>query len=273
MLFRSETTPPAVPTVSPTIEPSAEPSGSPGVVPTVKPSVSPDAEPTIKPSVSPGTSGQPPESPLPEEEDDEDSDQDSDSDKEDDSDAAGIVKKSGPLLARVSSAGTSQVIRWNSISSADGYYIYGAKGNGKVKLLRTVGKKVLRWKRKGLKKGTQYKYYIAAYRNMQGKRTKILKSLTVSSVTKGGKYGNPVKVQMKKSSVSLRLRKKTRLNAKVTGKRIKKAGKKLRYISAGPSTASVSKKGVVTGIRPGTCYVYCIAENGIYKKVRIKVKR
>lgn len=268
-----ETTPPAVPTVSPTIEPSAEPSGSPGVVPTVKPSVSPDAEPTIKPSVSPGTSGQPPESPLPEEEDDEDSDQDSDSDKEDDSDAAGIVKKSGPLLARVSSAGTSQVIRWNSISSADGYYIYGAKGNGKVKLLRTVGKKVLRWKRKGLKKGTQYKYYIAAYRNMQGKRTKIVKSLTVSSVTKGGKYGNPVKVQMKKSSVSLRLRKKTRLNAKVTGKRIKKAGKKLRYISAGPSTASVSKKGVVTGIRPGTCYVYCIAENGIYKKVRIKVKR
>lgn len=266
-----ETTPPVVPTVIPseipTPEPSvlpsqnptAEPSASPGELPTEKPSVTPEGKPSTEPSASPGTSGQPPESPLP--------------DEEDDPDIVGTVKKSGPLLARVSSTGTSQVIRWNSIPSADGYYIYGAKGNGKLKLLRTVGKKVLRWKRKGLKKGTPYRYYAAAYRNMQGKQIKIVKSLTVCSVTKGGKYGNPAKVQLIKSSVSLRARKKLRLNAIVTGKRIKKASKRLRYISAGPGIVTVSKKGVITGVRPGTSYVYCIAENGIYKKLKVRVKR
>ncbi|MBD5544310.1 MAG: hypothetical protein HDR01_08765 [Lachnospiraceae bacterium] len=179
--------------------------------------------------------------------------------------------KTGLILARVSSATTSQTIRWKSVSGADGYYIYGAKSTAKYKRLKTVGKSTRKWKRTGLKKGTQYKYRVAAYKIIEGKRVIITKSLPVYSTTKGGKYGNPVKVRVKKSSVSVKCQKKVKLKVEVTGNRLNKAGKKIRYISTDPSIAKVSKKGVITGVSPGTCYIYCVARNGSFKRVRVKV--
>lgn len=59
---------------------------------------------------------------------------------------------------------------------------------------------------------------------------------------------------------------------KVTGKKVSKAGKKARYASSNPSIAKVSKEGVVTGKNRGSCTVYCIAQNGLYKKVKVQVK-
>lgn len=35
--------------------------------------------------------------------------------------------------------------------------------------------------------------------------------------------------------------------------------------------AYVSKKGQVTGKNKGTCYIYVYTENGIYKKVKVRV--
>ena len=67
--------------------------------------------------------------------------------------------------------------------------------------------------------------------------------------------------------------KKARLRVKVTGRKIKKAGKKIRYVSLDPSVAKVSKKGVITGRKRGTCTIYCIARNGLSKKVKVKVKK
>jgi Bacterial Ig-like domain (group 2). len=61
-------------------------------------------------------------------------------------------------------------------------------------------------------------------------------------MTKGGKYGNPLKIRVKRSLVSVKKDKKVRLRVKVTGRKMKKAGKKIRYISLDPSVAKVSKK-------------------------------
>ncbi|MCI8326228.1 MAG: hypothetical protein HFI37_00460, partial [Lachnospiraceae bacterium] len=147
------------------------------------------------------------------------------------------------LLCKVSSAKTSHTIRWNSVKSADGYEIYGAKSNGKYKRLRTVGKKSTKWTHKKLKKGKQYKYYVRAYKKVGKKRVILAKSLSVYSTTNGGKYGNPSKITVKKTRVSVKSGKKVQLRVKVTGKKINKTGKKVRYVSSNPSVAKVSTKG------------------------------
>ena len=123
-----------------------------------------------------------------------------------------------------------------------------------------------------MKKGTGYKYRVAAYKIIKGKQVIIANSQPLYSTTKGGKYGNPEKLRVKKASVSVKSRKKVKLEVNVTGKKLNKAGKKLRYISADPSIAKVSKTGVVTGVKRGTCYIYCVARNGLFKKIRVRVR-
>ena len=176
------------------------------------------------------------------------------------------------LLCRVSAAKTSQTIRWNPVKSADGYEIYGAKNNGKYKRLGTAGKDAGKWKHKKLKKGTQYRYYVTAYKNINGRQVTVSKSLPVYSITKGGKYGNPSKISAKRSSVSVKTKKKVSLRVKVSGKKLKKSSKKVRYVSSDPSVAKVSSKGVITGKKRGTCTVYSISQNGLTKKIKVKVK-
>lgn len=251
---------------------SPEPSEKPNVTPeaTEKPEVKPSATPSDKPSVQPPadlptatpgnlqTAAPGTDSVLP--------------DGDDDNVLEEGALKSELLIAKVSTSKTSQIIRWNSVKSADGYFIYGAKANGKYKCLRTVSKKVLRWKRTGLKKGTPYRYYVKAYKLIDGMRVSLSKSLPAYSTTKGGKYGNPVKLRTKRSLVSVKSGKKIKLNVKAAGKKMNKASKKVRYISANPSIAKVSKKGIVTGGRRGTCYVYCVAWNGLSKKIKVRVK-
>lgn len=286
-------TPTATPTVTPIATPGAEPSATPNVTPeaTGKPEVTPSATPEVTPGVSaaPGKSPEPSATPSdkPSVQPPADlptftpgnmqtsapADTDPDlSDEDEDSISSGGALKSELLIAKVSTTKTSQIIRWNSVKSADGYFIYGAKANGKYKCLRTVSKKVLRWKRTGLKKGTSYRYYVEAYKLIDGKRVSLSKSLPAYSTTKGGKYGNPVKLRTKRSLVSVKSGKKIKLNVKAAGKKMNKASKKVRYISANPSIAKVSKKGIVTGGRRGTCYVYCVAWNGLSKKIKVRVK-
>lgn len=276
------------PTATPVVTPEAsaapgkspEPSEKPNVTPeaTEKPEVKPSATPSDKPSVqtpadlptaTPGnmqTSAPADTDPGMPDKDDLVPDGDDDSILEE-----GALK-SELLIAKVSASNKSQIIRWNSVKSADGYFIYGAKANGKYKCLRTVSKKVLRWKRTGLKKGTPYRYYVKAYKLIDGKRVSLSKSLPAYSTTKGGKYGNPVKLRTKRSLVSVKSGKKIKLNVKAAGKKMNKASKKVRYLSTNPSIAKVSKKGIVTGGRRGTCYVYCVAWNGLSKKIKVRVK-
>ncbi len=295
-----EVKPTAVPTMTPTATPEVKPTATPVVTPEAsaapgkspepseKPNVTPEAteKPEVKPSATPSDkpSVQPPadlptatpgnmQTSAPADTDPGMPDKDDlVPDGDDDSILEEGALKSELLIAKVSASNKSQIIRWNSVKSADGYFIYGAKANGKYKCLRTVSKKVLRWKRTGLKKGTQYRYYVMAYKIIDGKRVSLTKSLPAYSMTKGGKYGNPVKLQTKRSLVSVKSGKKMKLKVKAAGKKMNKASKKVRYISANPSIAKVSKKGTVTGGRRGTCYIYCVAWNGLSKKIKVRVK-
>lgn len=176
------------------------------------------------------------------------------------------------LICKVTAAKTSQTIRWNAVSSADGYDIYGAKSNGKYERIQTVSKKSVKWTHKKLKKGKSYKYYVQAYKEIGGKRVVIAKSLDVYSTTKGGKYGNASKVSAKKTRISVKSGKKVGLSVKASGKKLNKTAKKIRYVSSNPAVAKVSSKGVITGKKRGSSTVYCIAGNGVYKKVKVTIK-
>lgn len=267
-------TPSAAPSGLPTTVPTAIATQMPTAIPTITPTQSPSAQPSALPTVDPVDSpiGMPTVSPTPAPQEGADSSL-PDADGSQDGDLSDIkTLKPGRFFASVSSSRTSQTIRWNPVDSADGYYIYGSRSNAGFKLLRKVGKKTYSWKHKRLKKGTQYKYYVAAYKIIGGKRVIVYKSLSVYSVTKGGKYSNPVKIRINKSTISVNTKKTFRLKAKVIGKKLKKDSRGLRYISASPSIAKVSKKGVITGVRRGSCYVYCIARNGLLKRARVKVK-
>ena len=72
---------------------------------------------------------------------------------------------------------------------------------------------------------------------------------------KGGKVGNYKSVTVKSSVV-----KKARKHVKI------------RYESTNTNIATVSKKGVVNAKAKGTCYIYAYAQNGVFKKIRIRVK-
>ncbi len=234
-------------------EPSSEPTQKPPVDPTGKPTVpqpSPDpVKPSSEPTMEPSGTSEP--SVIPPEEQ---------------------TVQRNLLLPKVTSAKTSQVIRWNAVGQAEGYVVYRARSNGRWKRLRTVGKNVRRVKCGGLKKGTRYKYYVAAYRIIDGKRVVLTKSLPVYSATKGGRYGNVSKIRIKAQAVKVRTGQKIRLNVKVSGKKTKKADKLVRYIITDRSVADVSKKGTITGVRRGSCYLYCITRNGLYQRIKIDVK-
>lgn len=46
----------------------------------------------------------------------------------------------------------------------------------------------------------------------------------------------------------------------------------IMYESSNSKVASVNSKGIITAKGKGTCYIYVYAQNGVYKKITVKVK-
>ena len=126
-----------------------------------------------------------------------------------------------------------------------------------------------------LTKGTYYKYYLAAYKVVNGKKELISVSKTIHVTTAGGKQTDIKGVKTNKTTISLKKGKK--FNLKATEVKLKKSKKivrhtKLRFESSNAMIATVTAKGVMKGNKKGTCYIYVYAQNGTYKKVKVKVK-
>ena len=179
------------------------------------------------------------------------------------------------LNLRVKTAKTTASLTWNKVKSADGYKIFGTQCNGQqAKLIATVKAGSTTWNQKGLKKATHYKYQVVAYKNTNGKKVTLAKSDVMHAVTIGGKYGNAKKVTVNKAQVSVAAGKSFTLKVKVTNttKNVKNHVSAVRYKSSNSGVATVSKKGVIKGIKKGACTVYCYAPNGVYKAVKVTVK-
>lgn len=180
------------------------------------------------------------------------------------------AKRGQVLVARAKAAKTSVALSWTKVNGAENYKIYGAKNNGKVKLLKAVSGTTRSWTQKKLKKGTTYKYYVAAFDSYG----RITKSAVIYTNTTGGKKADIKKVTVNKKAFTLKKGKTATIKAKAIASKgtFKKYTSNIRYVSTNTSVATVSKKGVIKAKAKGKCYVYCYAQNGLYKKVKVTVK-
>lgn len=124
-----------------------------------------------------------------------------------------------------------------------------------------------------------YNIYLKAYKYENGKKVYLARSINVHVVGRNNKkYSNVVKVKVAKSSYRLAVGKKVRIKAKTRlefpkRKQLSDAhAKEFRYATTDKSIATVSKDGIITARKAGTCYVYVYARNGYPKKIKVKVK-
>jgi len=163
-------------------------------------------------------------------------------------------------------------LTWTKVKGAEGYIIYGSACGKKMKEVKRVSAKKKSYTIKKLKKGKYYKYIIVAYKTVNGEVRVITQSKSVHMCTKGGKYGNPTKVTSKKK-VTIKKGKTKKLKSKMKfTKKVRIHIAKFRYESTNTKIAKVDKKGKVKAKKKGTCYVYIYAQNGVYAKVKVKVK-
>lgn len=174
---------------------------------------------------------------------------------------------------------TTNVLKWTKQTGADGYVIYGNLCNSKGKTYKLVKQVTIKdntttsWIDTKLASGTYYKYYIKAYKLVDGKKVWIAKSKVVHSTTTGGKYGNAKSVKVNKTSVSLAVGKTFSIKAEQVLKDKPIAGhQNIKYESGNSKVASVTSKGVIKAKKKGTCYIYMYAQNGMYKRIKVTVQ-
>lgn len=178
-----------------------------------------------------------------------------------------------PLKLRATAGKKSIKLKWSKMSKADGYIIYGGRCGAKLKKIKTVSKKTTSYTVKKLAAGKYYKYSVMAYKK-DGKVKRIISISTCAHCcVLGGKHGNPISISNVKSSVTLRKNKKYTVKPKMkSGKNTSIHLGKFRYESTNKKIATVSKKGVIKGIKKGSCYVYVYTQNGLYKRIKVRVK-
>ena len=95
-----------------------------------------------------------------------------------------------------------------------------------------------------------------------------------AALTSGGKTGNVGSLKLNQNTVSLKAGKSFTLKVEEV-KKDKKIGRhrKAAFESGNTRIATVTSKGKIKAKKPGTCYIYVYAQNGIYKKVKVTVKK
>lgn len=167
---------------------------------------------------------------------------------------------------------------WEKVEGADGYIIYGALCYGKNKKFKTIsdGDKN-QCTLKKLQKATAYKFHVRAYKLVDGKKVYISKTWGIHVITAGSDtYTNVKKVKAKTNHLALTVGKSKTIKASVEkadkNKSLLNHTKKLRYISSDEAVATVGKSGKVKAVGTGTCDIYVVAENGVYKKIKVTVE-
>lgn len=165
---------------------------------------------------------------------------------------------------------------WSNVKDADGYEVYWSYCDGSKnyrKLTDTAERSISHTKLDAKK---SYKYFAAAYKWEDGQKVYLAKSPTLHVAMEQDKYTNAAKVMVKNPEVVLKAGK----TAKIEPRTVKEdAEKKLlthlaayRYYTTDKEVAVVSRNGKITAKKRGTCYIYVVANDGFYKRVKVTVK-
>ena len=180
-----------------------------------------------------------------------------------------IKGASYPLLqARAIKVGkTSFTLKWNKLTGATKYIIYGNRCGKKNKYEYIKTTKKTYYKPKNLKKNKFYKYLVVA---VKGKKViSVSKTVHVGMKPKQ----NPTKVKLNKSKVTLRKKgagSTFTITAKIKGTTLKQH-RGVKYETDNVKVAKVTSKGVIKAVGPGKCNIYAYAQNGVCAKVAVTV--
>jgi len=189
------------------------------------------------------------------------------------------------LLATGKQKGSNGItLTWLKWKGASGYELYWSYCDGKknYKKLKTVNAAANRtYTHKKLKKNRAYKYYIATYKIVDGKKKYVAKSPTIHVAMNYEKYTNAKKITSNKAKAGLSLtnekyKKIFEIKVKVKKENCKKKllahAAKLRYYTDDKKVARIDRTGKITAKGRGKCTVYVIANNGVCKKITVTVK-
>lgn len=181
------------------------------------------------------------------------------------------------LIVKGAQAGKKNAvkIKWAPFEDADGYEIYWCYCDQKrnFKLLKAT--KNTSYTHKKLRKNRAYRYFVCAYKMVDGKKVYLCKSPTTHVAMNYHKCTNVKSLKTAKKSYDLTVSQTVKL--KTTIKKQNKKLKiidhepKLRYFTSCKDVAVVDKKGKVTATGQGECIIYVVAHNGITEKVIVKV--
>lgn len=203
-----------------------------------------------------------------------------DTDTEDQSALNGsqVSKLTLPILLATGKGGNRKItISWRSYEDADGYDCYWSYCDGKrsYKKLATVKAAKDRVTSRRLANNRRYKYFVAAYKLIDGKKVYIAKSNPLHVALKDAKATNAKKVTVNQTNVRLKagdtfvVKSRTRLEN--TNKKELLHVAAYRYYTSDQSVASVSKTGKIKALKSGTCVIYVVANNGVYGTIKVTV--
>ena len=182
------------------------------------------------------------------------------------------------FLAKGKAKKNSIVLSWKKYTGATGYDVYWRYCDGSInyKKVGTVKNGKLSITHKKLKKDREYKYFIAAYKMVEGRKIYIAKSNGVHVAMKKAATTNAASIKVNKTKVTLSVGKTFELKCRIKSENSRKDlishTSFYRYYTTNSKVATVSKAGVIKAKGKGTCSIYVLANNGVYKKVKVKVK-
>ena len=200
--------------------------------------------------------------------------------------------KFSTVLARLAKIKkTSITVKWKKQKDVDGYEVYGVKCNAKGMknkhiLLATLGPDENKFKAKNLEKNTYYKFYVDAYKYIDGEKVIVSRSAYLHGTTLSKKYGMASgvklyvvdeegnKTEVTGGHVSMKLGDVMQLlgvEQNDSGKKIKHH-RGVRYEAKIEEIADVNyKKGLVEATQVGTTEIYAFAQNGVFAKIVLEV--
>lgn len=199
-------------------------------------------------------------------------------------------KKDNPILIdsglKVTTSSKGITAKWGKASGADGYIIYGAYcGQSVLKSVKTISNPKVttitfnKLNGKKLNTNKDVKLYVAAYKDIYGKKVMYGRSILAHIAGSGSKtYTNAKSISLNKTSVKLDVKKTFTIKATVNKANNKKSllkskhVAKCRYKSSNTKVATVSANGKITAKAKGVCAVYVYAQNGCTKKLTVTVK-
>ena len=190
-----------------------------------------------------------------------------------------VARLNLPILLAKGKGGNRRInLSWLKYSGADGYEAYWCYCNGTAnyKKFATIKNGKLTATHKNLKSNREYKYFVVAYKMVDGRKIYLAKSNTLHVAMKQAKTTNASSVTVNKRKITLTVGKTFTLKCKTRVEDNKKSQlshtSSYRYYTTNKKVATVTKNGVIKARGKGRCTMYVLANNGVYKRIKVTVK-